>query len=108
SPTVGQRATPTAPPSPTPPELTATPTTAPTPSPTTPAVRPSTTRPPALPTPSPTVEQPVISGYPDRPSVRPGETLILHISTTAPRFHLAIYRQTTKLELITEHADLQG
>src|SRR3954471_9043078 len=34
----------------------------------------------------------VIRGYPGRPSVSPGETLVLHISTNAPRFRVTFYR----------------
>lgn len=35
----------------------------------------------------------MIQGYPDQPSVRPGETLTLRVSTDAPRFQVDFYRQ---------------
>lgn len=34
-----------------------------------------------------------IQGYPAQPSIVPGETLVLHVSTDAPRFRVDIYRQ---------------
>lgn len=34
----------------------------------------------------------MIRGYPSRPSVRPGERLLLHVSTDAPRFRVAFHR----------------
>jgi hypothetical protein len=34
----------------------------------------------------------VIRGYPARPSVRPGQTLALHVATDAPRFRVAFHR----------------
>ncbi len=35
----------------------------------------------------------MIRGYPRRPSVRPGDTLTLHVSTDQPSFHVEAYRQ---------------
>jgi hypothetical protein len=40
----------------------------------------------------------VIQGYPRQPSVRPGETLTLHVSTDYPHFRVEVYRQGTHLE----------
>jgi hypothetical protein len=34
----------------------------------------------------------VIRGYPARPSVKPGQTLALHVATDAPRFRVAFHR----------------
>ena len=34
----------------------------------------------------------MIQGYPRRPSVAPGECLVLHVSTDAPRFRVTFYR----------------
>jgi hypothetical protein len=39
----------------------------------------------------------MIRGYPRRPSVRPGETLTLHVSTDAPAFRVEAYRQGATL-----------
>ncbi len=39
----------------------------------------------------------MIQGYPDQPSVCPGEVLTLHVSTDAPRFHVDFYRQGATL-----------
>src|SRR2546425_4618779 len=35
----------------------------------------------------------MIQGYPEQPSVIPGETLTLHVSTDAPQFRVDFYRQ---------------
>src|SRR5947209_1029179 len=35
----------------------------------------------------------MILGYPDESSVRPGETLVMHISTDAPAFRIDVVRQ---------------
>src|SRR5437867_2795376 len=35
----------------------------------------------------------MIQGYPTQPSVLPGETLTLHVSTDAPQFRVNFYRQ---------------
>jgi len=40
----------------------------------------------------------VIQGYPRHPSVRPGETLTLHVSTDYPHFRVEVYRQGPRLE----------
>jgi len=40
----------------------------------------------------------VIQGYTRYPSVRPGETLTLHVSTDHPHFRVEIYRQGARLE----------
>jgi hypothetical protein len=40
----------------------------------------------------------VIQGYPRHPSVRPGETLTLHVSTEFPHFRVEVYRQGVRLE----------
>ena len=40
----------------------------------------------------------MIRAYPHDPSVRPGETLTLCVSTTAPRFQVAFFRQGATLE----------
>jgi len=92
------------------PPLTATPTDAP------PEATPTSTHPPASSptdadvraTPTAMTAQPLISGYPARPSVQPGDTLRLHISTKAPSFRLVIYRQTTTLEQMAEFPGLPG
>jgi hypothetical protein len=39
----------------------------------------------------------MIRGYPRQPSVRPGEVLTLHVSTTSPRFRVAFFRQGADL-----------
>ena len=41
---------------------------------------------------------PVIQGYPRQPSVRPGDTLTLHVSTDYPHFRVEVYRQGARLE----------
>jgi hypothetical protein len=43
----------------------------------------------------------VIRAYPRFPSLFPGETLILHASTTSPRFRVEFYRQGRALERVT-------
>jgi hypothetical protein len=40
----------------------------------------------------------MIRGYPRFPSLFPGETLVLHVSTTSPRFRVAFFRQSARLE----------
>ena len=40
----------------------------------------------------------MIRGYPRFPSLFPGETLVLHISSTSPRFRVAFFRQSERLE----------
>lgn len=40
----------------------------------------------------------MIRGYPRYPSVLPGETLMLHVSTDSPRFRVEFYRQGIRLE----------
>jgi hypothetical protein len=42
----------------------------------------------------------VIRAYPRWPSVRPGETLTLHVSTDRPRFRVEFYRQGATLERV--------
>jgi hypothetical protein len=42
----------------------------------------------------------VIHGYPRHPSVRPGETLTLHVSTDSPHFRVEVFRQGARLELM--------
>jgi hypothetical protein len=39
----------------------------------------------------------VIDGYPERASVAPGETLVLHVSTDAPRFRVRVFRWAENL-----------
>jgi N,N-dimethylformamidase beta subunit-like, C-terminal len=39
----------------------------------------------------------VIQGYPRQPSVRPGDTLTLHVSTDQPHFRVEVYRQGAQL-----------
>ncbi len=41
----------------------------------------------------------MIRGYPDVPSLRPGETLVLHVSTDAPSFRVEFWRQGATLAL---------
>jgi hypothetical protein len=43
----------------------------------------------------------VIRGYPRQPSIRPGGTLTLHVSTDAPGFRVEWHRQGTALEPVT-------
>jgi hypothetical protein len=40
----------------------------------------------------------MIQGYPEQPSVVPGDTLTLHVSTDAPQFRVDFYRQGAMLE----------
>ncbi len=40
----------------------------------------------------------MIQGYPRWPSIRPGETLTLHVSTDQPHFRIDAYRQGRRLE----------
>ena len=40
----------------------------------------------------------MIRGYPRQPSVRPGDTLTLHVSTDQPQFRVEVYRQGARLE----------
>ena len=47
----------------------------------------------------------MIRGYPRFPSLFPGETLVLHVSTTSPRFRIAFFRQGTRLEPIRPYGD---
>ena len=47
----------------------------------------------------------MIRGYPRFPSLFPGETLVLHVSTTSPRFRVAFFRQGTRLEPIRPSGD---
>jgi hypothetical protein len=42
----------------------------------------------------------VIQGYPRHPSVQPGETLTLHVSTDQPHFRVDVYRQGARLEIM--------
>jgi hypothetical protein len=50
----------------------------------------------------------VIRAYPRTPSVRPGETLALHVSTDRPRFRVELYRQGAALERIAELGPFDG
>ncbi|HEY6434099.1 MAG TPA: N,N-dimethylformamidase beta subunit family domain-containing protein [Acetobacteraceae bacterium] len=52
----------------------------------------------------------MIRAYPRFPTLFPGETLVLHVSTTSPRFRVAFFRQGATLErLISPHPrPLQG
>jgi hypothetical protein len=43
----------------------------------------------------------MISGYPRFPSLFPGETLVLHVSTSSPRFRVDFYRQGATLQRMT-------
>ncbi len=47
----------------------------------------------------------MIRAYPRYPSLFPGETLVLHVSTASPRFRVEFYRQGAELERM---ADLGG
>lgn len=49
-----------------------------------------------------------IRGYPGSPSVRPGETLKLHISTDAPAFRVRFFRVGPRLELCGQVPVLKG
>ena len=50
----------------------------------------------------------MIHGYPQQPSVRPGGTLILHVSTTARWFRVDFYRQGTHPIFISTAGWLRG
>jgi hypothetical protein len=50
----------------------------------------------------------MIQGYPDEPSVSPGETLVLHVSTDAPQFRVDFYRQGETLVLSHRSGWLDG
>jgi hypothetical protein len=47
----------------------------------------------------------MIRGYPRFPSLFPGETLVLHVSTASPRFRVAFFRQGTRLEPMRSASD---
>ena len=40
----------------------------------------------------------MIRGYPGTPSLYPGDQLVLHVSTDAPRFRVELWRQGGTLE----------
>ena len=42
----------------------------------------------------------MIKAYPETPSVRPGDTLVLHVSTNQPLFRVNFYRQGQNLDLM--------
>ena len=44
----------------------------------------------------------MIRGYPGTPSLNPGEQLVLHVSTDAPRFRVELWRQGATLEHMTD------
>ena len=46
--------------------------------------------------------------YSDQPAYSPGETLILHVSTTAERFDLEIARDHLEFEIVYEKSNLPG
>lgn len=50
----------------------------------------------------------MIQGYPDYPSVFPGETIHLHVSTDAPQFRIDIYRQGVILDYLASTNNLAG
>lgn len=50
----------------------------------------------------------MIRGYPSRASVAPGETLVLHIATDAPRFRVAFHRWETDFVRMQETPWLPG
>lgn len=50
----------------------------------------------------------MIQGYPDYPSVFPGELIHLHVSTDAPQFRIDIYRQGVILDYQTSTVSLEG
>jgi hypothetical protein len=50
----------------------------------------------------------MIRGYPGRPSVAPGQTLTLHVSTDAPRFRVAFMRWSDGFERLQQSDWLQG
>jgi hypothetical protein len=43
----------------------------------------------------------MINGYPDNASIDPGKTIHFHVSTTAPKFQIELYRQGAALSLVT-------
>jgi hypothetical protein len=47
----------------------------------------------------------MIRGYPQSPSLFAGETLVLHVSTTSPRFRVAFFRQGERLEAMHPASD---
>ena len=47
----------------------------------------------------------MIRGYPQSPSLFAGETLVLHVSTTSPRFRVAFLRQGERLEEMKPASD---
>lgn len=50
----------------------------------------------------------MIQGYPARAGVAPGELLVLHISTDAPRFRVVFYRWADSLQRVFETGWLAG
>ena len=46
--------------------------------------------------------------YSDRPCYSPGDTVILHVSTTAPKFSIEIARDQVELEVLLEKRDIPG
>jgi hypothetical protein len=50
----------------------------------------------------------MIHGYPEEPSVAPGETLVLHVSTDAPQFRVDLFRQGQTLALSQRSEWLDG
>lgn len=50
----------------------------------------------------------MIQGYPDQPSLLPGDTLTLHVSTDAPQFRIDFYRQGQTLAFQQRSAWLDG
>jgi hypothetical protein len=50
----------------------------------------------------------MIQGYPDRASVAPGERLVLHVATDAPRFRVSFYRYGDGFALMRESRWLAG
>jgi hypothetical protein len=50
----------------------------------------------------------VIRAYPRAPSIRPGETLTLHVSTDSPRFRVEVYRQGPTLERVADAGPFDG
>jgi hypothetical protein len=53
-------------------------------------------------------EHSMIQGYPDQPSVLPGGTLTLHISTDSPQFRVDFYRQGQTLDFKQSSGWLTG
>lgn len=50
----------------------------------------------------------MIRGYPGRPSVLPGERLVLHVATDSPRFRIGVYRWAGCLQLVQQGDWLPG